>query len=209
MSKKQKIILAVGTGVLILGGLIAWGFSRPSEKDLLQENPNLPESEWSRIVQQIEENQDYRIFSNKIDGYEINLPDNWQVLETASAKGGLKAFYNPKGDYNASEFNDGIMLNILTLGSIEEAKGYFPSSARFEDQKTEAGLAYRTSYKATQDTTVNGKPAEVPIENSLVIKYIFPSGEKVYLISCLALGDNLSELSSLCEKQILTFKILK
>lgn len=206
---RKKVIIISAIILMLLGGLVIWGLSRSSEKGLLQETPNLPESEWSRIVQ-IEENKSgHKLLSNKIDGYEITVPNNWQVLETASTKGGLKAFYNLKEDYDSSEFDEGVMLNVLTLTSIDETESYFPSSARFEDQKTEAGLAYKTSYKVTQDTTVNGEPAEVPIENSLVVKYIFPSDEKVYLISCLALGDNFSELASLCEKQILTFKIIK
>ena len=206
---RKKVIIISAIILMLLGGLVIWGFNRPSKKNLLQETPNLPESEWSRIVQVREGKPGYRILSNKIDGYEINVPNNWQVLETASVKGGLKAFYNTSGEYGSSEFNEGIMLNVLTLTSIDETESYFPSSARFEDQKTEVGLAYKTSYKATQDTTVNGEPVEVPIEKSLVIKYIFPSDKKVYLVSCLALGDNSSELASLCEKQILTFKIIK
>lgn len=207
MSRKKVIIISVII-LAILAGLIFWGLNRSSSKDLLRENPNLPESEWSRVVQ-VEENKDYKTLANKVDGYEVDVPNDWRVLETASAKGGLKAFYNPKGDYNATEFSEGVMLNVLTLGSIEEAKSYFPPSALFEDRETQLGRAYRTSYKGTRDTTVNGKFVEAPIEKSLVVKYIFPSDKKVYLLSCLALGDNFSELSSLCEKQILTFKILK
>lgn len=207
MSKKKKVIL-IAILIAVTLGLIIWGLNRSSSKDLLRENPNLPESEWSRVVQ-VEEGKDYKTLSNKVDGYEINVPSEWRVLETASAKGGLKAFYNSKGDYDATEFSEGVMLNVLTLESIEEAKNYFPSSTLFENRETQTGQAYRTSYKATRDTTVSGKFVETPIEESLVIKYIFPADKKVYLVSCLALGDNFVELASLCEKQILTFKILK
>mgnify|MGYP001605921429 CR=1 FL=1 len=204
MTRNRIIIIAVII-LLALLGLILLALTRTSEENLLQENPNLPKSEWSRIVQIEEDDLDNKVISNKIDGYEISVPDNWQVEETASAKGGLKVFYNPKGDYNFTEFSEGIMLNVLTVVSIEEAKNYVPSTARFLDQQTEIGLAYRASYKATQDTTAG----ETPIENSLVVKYIFPSDERVYLVSCLTLGNNFSELALLCEKQVLTFKILR
>lgn len=207
MNRKRVVIVSVII-LTLLAGLIFWGLNRSSSKDLLRKNPNLPESEWSRVVQ-VEESKDYKTISNTIDGYKVNVPDNWHVLETASAKGGLKAFYNSRGDYNATEFSEGVMLNVLTLGSIEEAKNYFPSSALFEDKEAQTGRAYRTSYEATRDTTVNGKFIEAPIKESLVVKYIFPSDKKVYLASCLALGDNFSELASLCEKQILTFEIIK
>jgi hypothetical protein len=211
MTKRKKIIIGAAGSILILGGLIVFGIKRSSETNLLQPNPNLPKSEWPRLIQVKEENQGAKLAINQIDGYQITVPSNWHILDVASAAGGLKAFYNPQGNYESTEFSEGVMLNILTLKDIEEAKGYFPPTARFEDRKIGDRPAYRTSYQLTRETSVNGKLVEAPVAKSLVIGYLVPAdkNKKIYLISCLALGDAFNELASLCENQISTFKILK
>lgn len=197
---KRKTILIIGliAVILILTGLAIWKSKHPSEKPLLQKEPGLPEAE-----------SGYKVVANKFDGYEITVPSNWQTTETASASGGFKAYYNTLGDVSSAELTEGVMLAVITFDDIEKVKSLFPASARFADVETSSGRAYKTSYKAFEDRVIKGEPTEIPIENSLVIKYIFPSDKKVYLVSCLALGDNFNELASLCEKQILTFRILR
>lgn len=214
MNRKLLIAILIIFLLIIVGVVIFWQVSHKegnqSEQKLLQEVPGLPEEQWVRIITTRESGSGYRIATNKIDGYEISIPPNWQILETASVSSGFKAYYNTvPGGNDSAELTDGVMLTITVFDSIEEVKRFFPSPARFEDVETPAGRAYRSSYKATEDRFIKGGSKEVPIENSLIIKYIFPSEKKVYLASCLALGDNFSELASLCEKQILTFKILK
>src|SRR3989344_5099684 len=211
---RQKIIIIVLILTLILGGIIIWQFGQreaaPSGEELLREVPGLPEEQWTRVIMTREISADYRVAVNKVDGYEVTVPSNWQILETASVSGGFKAYYNTiSGGENSAELTEGVMLTVTTFDDIEKTKTLFPASARFEDVETSAGRAHRTSYKATEDRLARGESVEFPIENSLVIKYIFPSDKKVYLASCLALGDNFNELASLCEKQILTFKIIK
>lgn len=212
MSRK-KIIIIVFTLFLILGGIIIWQLSQkratPSEQKLLQELPGLPEDQWIRVATIREAGPGYKVATNKVDEYEITIPASWQIREVTSVSSGFKAYYNSSGDASSAELTEGVMLTVTTFDNIEKVKPLFPASARFEDKETVAGRAYRTSYKASEDRLIKGEPVEVPIENSLVIKYIFPSDKKVYLVSCLALGDNFNELASLCEKQILTFKIIK
>lgn len=196
MTKKQKIILAGGIGILILGGLIIWGLSRSSEKDLLKENPNLPESEWPRVVQ-VKESEGYKILSNKFDGYEITVPSNWTTPELATS-----------GEYGAAYNNLG--LNIFVVANISDAKLIFPESARFEERETPAGKAFRTENKILgEDTFQNGEMVNLPIEDSLSVGYIFPTEKKTYIVLCSAVGGNFDELVSVCEKQILTFKVLE
>ena len=184
--------------MVVLGGLFIWGFKRSSSKDLLQENPNLPESEWPRVVATKETGSGYKIVSNKFDDYEINVPSNWNVSEVALKDGGHEIVA------------ENLTLRIFVLDRVEQAKAFFPSSARFETVETATSPIYKTSFQPTEDNIDSkGNVVEVPLENSLIVNYIFLSDEKVYLASCLTTGSRFKELSSLCEKQILTFKILK
>lgn len=183
--------------LLFLGGLVIWGLAQTSEEKLLQENPNLPESEWPRIVQIEEGESGYKTISNKFDGYKINIPSNWTTPELATS-----------GEYGAAYNNLG--LNIFVVANINDAKFIFPESARFEETKTPAGKAFRTANKILgEDTFQDGRMVNLPIENSLSIGYLFPTEGKTYIVLCSAVGDNFNEMVSLCEKQILTFKILK
>ncbi len=194
MAKKQKIILVVVLAIVILAALLIWGLSRTSEKELIQENPNLPESEWTLVS--IRGGEEDKVVTNKTDGYEISIPADWNTPEIASRGSGYEITYQE------------LTLRIFTLNSIEEAKVFFPPSVRFEDKVVSAKRAYRASLRASQDTLDNrGNVIEVPIKDSLVVGYLIPSGEKTYVVSCFATGDNFNELVSLCEKQILTFKI--
>lgn len=199
MARKQKIILIAGLAVLILGGLIIWGFTRPSKEDLLQETPGLFESEWPRNVTIEETEAGYKTVTNKFDGYEIIVPSDWNVPERAGRGGGHEIVYQ------------NLFLRIFTLDAIEKAEDFFPSSARFEDVETSTGRAYKTTFEPTEDKLDSeGNVMEAPIENSLVVGYVFsPNDKKTYVLTCLVIDGNLNELASLCEKQILTFKILK
>ena len=198
MVERQKIILIAGLVVLILGGLIIWGLTRPSQEDLLQETPGLPESEWPRLIS-VKEKDSEKIVTNKFDGYEIIVPSDWNVPERAGRGGGHEIVYQD------------LFLRIFTLDAIEKAEDFFPSSARFEDVETSAGRAYKTTFQPTEDKLDSeGNVIEAPVENSLVIGYVFsPDDKKTYVLTCLIIDGNLNELASLCEKQILTFKIIK
>lgn len=195
---KKRLIAGLIIFLLILGGLIVWGLNRSSSEKLLQENPNLPENEWPRIVTIKEAGPGYKIISNKFDGYEIAVPSGWNASQVALKDGGHEIK------------TEDLTLRIFVLDRIEQAKAFLPASARFETTEVAAGTAYRTSFQPTEDNIDSrGNVLEVPVENSIVISYIFPLDERIYLVSCLTTGDKFKELSSLCEKQILTFKIIK
>ncbi len=197
MAKKQKIILIGGLVIITLGGLIIWGLSRSSGKELLQEIPNLPEGEWSRTIAVSEAEPGYKIVTNKFDGYEITVPLDWTTPEIATS-----------GGYGIAR--DNLNLNIFVMKEIKEAELIFPVSARFMELEMPAGKAYRTVNKIPgEDVIQNGKNINPPVENSLSIGYIFPTQEKVFIVLCSAVGDAFEARVNFCEKQILTFKILK
>lgn len=194
---RRKLIIIIGLISLALGSLLVWGFSRTSPKNLLLENPGLPESEWPRMIQIEKDESGYKIISNKFDGYEISVPSNWTTPESAT-----------NVEYGAAYNN--MSLNIFVVANINEGKFIFPASARFEEIATPAGKAFRTANKILgEDTFQDGKMVNLPIEDSLSVGYIFPAEGRTYIVLCSAIGDNFNEMVSLCEKQILTFKILK
>jgi len=183
--------------IVVLAGLIFWGLSRSPKNDLLKEVPNLPAGEWSRVITTKEAEPGYKVLTNKFDGYEITVPSEWTTPELATS-----------GEYGAAYNNLG--LNIFVVGDIKDAELIFPTSARFVEVETPSGKAYKTTNKILgEDTFQNKEIISLPIENSLSVGYILLAKEKVYVILCSAVGDNFEKLVSLCEKQILTFKILK
>lgn len=197
MSKKQKVIIAIGLAVFILGAVSLWLIVRSPDKELLQENPNLPESEWSRTIQIEEDKSGFKTLSNRVDGYEITVPVEWKTAEIAAS-----------GGYGVNYSN--LDLDIFVISSVEDAKLIFPETARFTEVEIPAGNAYKSSNKVLgEDFFQNGKTINPPIEDSLSVGYVVPAKEKTYVILCSAIGSNFKELVSLCEKQILTFKILK
>lgn len=197
MSTRKLIIILAIALFLSVGGLLAWQFAK-SPEELLQETPGLPRSEWPRIITVKEDNSDYKVVSNEFDGYEVTVPKHWDVIEVASKDGGHEILA------------ENLTLRIFALDEIVQAQSFFPASVRFETIVITGNPAYKTSFQPTEDRLDSkGNVTEAPLENSLVISYIFPSDENAYLVSCLVSGSRFSELASLCEKQILTFKILK
>ena len=215
----RKRIIIISTIVIILAGaLIIWlsqGKEAPPETQLLQEVPGLPQEAWLRIIASREDNPGYKILTNQYDGYEITVPGEWQSNETATASGGLKAFYNPLSKGIEVESNEGVMLNIITFNNpnnlnldnwlkVSPGKDYI-NHMEVKALQTAEGVVYKANGKVFEDR-IQG---EVPIEKSSQIIYFVKDKEKIYVVMCWAIGDQYEELIITCEKEAIpTFKIL-
>ena len=195
MSKKQKVILGASLVAIVLGVLIIWGVSRNSEENLIRETTGLPESEWQRVIAVEEVESGQKVLTNKFDGYEITVPSDWMTPEVATS-----------GGYGITSKN--LDLNIFVLSGVGDAKLYFPETARFTEMETPIGKVYKTTNNISGEDILEGGDNNLA-ENSLSIGYLFPSRQKGYLLLCSVWGNEFEALASLCEKQILTFKIIK
>lgn len=204
MSKRKKIIIGITALILIVVGLIIL-LSRATnkEEERLVERPGLPREEGWRVIREESEGE-LKLIRNNFDGYAIKVPSEWDTETETSRTGGHLIAY---GDSENS-----LTLRIFTISSLEEAKSYFPDSAKFEKLNTPNNLiAYKSIQKLTEDRfdERSSKVVEAPIEDSALVGFIFPSDPKSYVLICGAMGRKYEELVSQCEKQVIdTFTII-
>lgn len=141
-----------------------------------------------------------------VDNYEITVDGSWKVPQYVLTSGDLVLGFAQDED---------LQLSILLLDNPRELP---PQSWLKETQQSNSfftklsfheiyGRLYRAEGELYRDDFDQaGNPAEVAVEGSVTVAYLVFEGEKVYLISCGAVGEGAMELIDSCENTTFTFK---
>jgi len=211
MDRKIIKILLIIIAIIIIGSIAIAivGYLTP---DTLVKTSGAPRSESLRVVNTVESSPGYQVVENKFDGYQITVPSNWLVDNTAGKASGLKVYYDKDAksfEELPLEFEDGLLLNIVALDNPKDIEIYIPTDAEFNEIEISGERVFVSRYKALEEvgTDENFNDILEIIEESQVTAYIFRGGGKTYLVNCIAIATNFLELATLCEEQVQTFTI--
>ena len=140
--------------------------TNPNEN--LIEVPNLPQSEWWRLIKTQEEKPGYQTAINNYGGYEITVPSEWGVEKKASSMGGLKIFSKPqKYDMSDPDISQGLILNIVTYDNSKKlsitdwlrqsSDASFFSGLKFKKTKIGQYAAFKTSMQLFNESLDKNK----------------------------------------------------
>lgn len=205
-----KIFLIIIAFIII--GSIAIAIVGYLTTDTIMKIPGLPRDEGFRLITAEESSPGYQVVENKFDGYQITVPSDWLVDNTAGKASGLKVYYDKDArsfEELPSELEDGLFLNILALDNPKDIEIYIPTDAEFNEIEINGERVFVSRYKALEEvgTDENFNDILEIIEESQVTAYIFRGGGKTYLVTCTAIATNFLELATLCEEQAQTFTI--
>jgi len=208
MDNKKQIII-VGAVAVLLIGLISVIFVVSRDRPVDTTEP-ITGRETNKIT--TETNSDGNILvTNKGDGYEVTLSQGWSVPSDGTEINkisGLRVIYEP----------DPILLLTVTLFeatreiSLEKWVNLSPLFKKNKPQRieTKEGVIYKSDGVMYDEPYLDegGNLIDAPLENSSIVKYALKKGNRFYVVSCMALGNNATELVSECDKQIQSFTLL-
>lgn len=207
MQRNLLIIAAVVlTALLVVGFIIFPPSDNTKDSSTNSQVPeglipvgNLPQTEWLRkITVEPIPSENAQIIKNEIDGYQIKVPNSWQLADDkAHRQEGVRIFYSKSDNSQVPAEGDVDILLILSkFISEEEMKGFFPQSIEFLEIRHPSGNASRAEYQLTK-------------EGGTVIAYIFRENSSFYTGKCIIEGERSEKLISMCDAQMETFNFLQ
>lgn len=195
---------------------------------------NVPEQEWRRALE-LENNGEISIVKNIHDGYQIEMPRDWNYSNVADPIGGFTSYKLKEGETAEffPGFNKSVLLIVQTVDNPKnlnvidwlarsgEAKNYLLDRFTFEkvEHANEKEVYYSRNkllelevgetHEHSHINLIPHDPKDAFIDDSIKVNYIFGNKEHIYIASCGIMGTNHTKLLSECENIIQTFKILE
>lgn len=220
---KKYIYLFLGVVVVVLIVvllLIPNAQNEEKSDEYLIETPGVPKSDWQRTLNK-EEAGDHKTITNLYDGYRIQVPGDWNTVDTTDRLVGLVAYKEyAKNTYPYTPDNLELRISVFEktssslldwLASSDDATFYLPSDVAFRPYQHPEGSGFRAISKVHADHVHDGEGEEGGkyYEKSSIVHIILNKEDVVYVISCLVVGEEYEQYRETCEQQIQTFDIIK
>ena len=171
-----------------------------------------------RLITKKDVSDNKSLVINYYDGYQIEVPSQWEVPMEINPYDGLRIHFG--GDYDPTAYpgiEDGILLKIRTfegegangvskwVEESEAARLIFVGIDRLQVVKLGKETAYEASTKLLDDYDLSyiatGEKLRF-LQNSALKVYVLDKWNNIYVISCVSKGDQSNMFVSECDKYV-------